>query len=211
MRDTKIKGTGNSRSIKSVPNLSALAPTYEGLLALLTGEGLPIDLGALNPAGCQQIGDDLDKANLLSDSTAALYSGLPENPVPDDVFSNIWQYLLQISGKAVVAAGTYTGTGMESNSIQLGFYPKAVLIIRLGFDAMVSSGNYYGGLAVRGGDVQTTAFSVDEHANVILPIIKLTSNGFTVFRKTVKTSTAGYTVEAMTNLSNSVFHYFAIG
>jgi len=67
MKDTTIKGTGNSRSIKSVPNLAALAPTYDKLLELLTSpDGLPIDLGPLNPAGVEEQGTSLDKANRFS-------------------------------------------------------------------------------------------------------------------------------------------------
>lgn len=85
MRDTIINGTGNSRSLKSVPNIAQLAPTYESLLALLAGDGLPIDIGPLNEAGCQQIGDALNKENLLNDTTAMMY-GLSSDAVLDDVY-----------------------------------------------------------------------------------------------------------------------------
>ena len=87
MKDTIIKGSGNSMSIRSVPNLASLAPTYEDFLRLLSsGEnGLPIDLGPLNPAGCDTVGDALDKANLLKDATAAL-AGFGPEAVPDDMF-----------------------------------------------------------------------------------------------------------------------------
>lgn len=70
MIDTIIKGTGNSRSIKSVPNLAALAPNYDKLLELLTSEdGLPIDMGALNPLGCDVVGTPLNAANLYGAET----------------------------------------------------------------------------------------------------------------------------------------------
>lgn len=67
MTDTIIKGTGNSRSIRSVPNLAALAPTYEKLLEMLTSEeGLPFDMGPLNPLGVDVMGTPLDSEHLIT-------------------------------------------------------------------------------------------------------------------------------------------------
>lgn len=80
MLDTVINGTRTSRSILgnlSIPEDWALAR------AQLVGEGWPIDFGPLNPAGLSQKGTDLNKANLLSDETAALY-GLGADATPDD-------------------------------------------------------------------------------------------------------------------------------
>jgi len=71
VKDTIIKSSGNSRSLASVPNFLSLYPTYEAFAqALVTGQ-LPIDIGPLNPAGCDVVGTSLNKANLLSDATAA--------------------------------------------------------------------------------------------------------------------------------------------
>lgn len=88
MVDTIIKGAGNSRSIKSVPNLATLAPTYEKLLELLTGDGLPVDIGGLNPAGVLVEGTNLTKSNLLSDASAAAH-GFGPDAVPDDMWSGL--------------------------------------------------------------------------------------------------------------------------
>lgn len=86
MTDTIIKGTGNSRSIRSVPNLAALAPTYDKLLEYLTGDGLPVDIGPLNENGVDVHGTDLTKASLLKDETAAI-AGFDSTAVPDDMFA----------------------------------------------------------------------------------------------------------------------------
>ena len=51
MQDTIIKGTGNSRSLRSVPNFLRLYPSYEAFGQALVAGTLPIDLGGLNPTG----------------------------------------------------------------------------------------------------------------------------------------------------------------
>ena len=60
MQDTIIKGTGNSRTLGSVPDFLTLYPTYETFGQALINRELPIDLGPLNPAGVQTAGMDLN-------------------------------------------------------------------------------------------------------------------------------------------------------
>ena len=136
MTDTIIKGSGNSRTIKSVPNLAALAPTYDKLLELLTGQGLPVDIGALNPSGLQQRGTDLNKENLLKDATAALYSKGADATV-DQVLAAIKPMIdatqSVANSKAKIAAGSYMGTGKHGesnpNSLTFPFAPKFVIML----------------------------------------------------------------------------------
>ena len=113
MKDTIIKGTGNSRTLKSVPNLANLAPTYEDFLALLVGDGLPVDLGSLNAAGLSVRGTDLNKANLLTDATARLF-GLTSTATPNTTFAKIKDLLQEtqsdMAGKCNFVTGTYAGT-----------------------------------------------------------------------------------------------------
>lgn len=134
MENTITKGTGNSRSIKSVPNLLTLYPTWEAAAQAMIDGTFPIDLGPLNPAGVQTMGTELNKANLLSDETAALYPGLPENPVPDDVLAAIGPLLNTALARAKIMTGSYTGTGgygaTNPNSISFPFTPKIVFITR---------------------------------------------------------------------------------
>lgn len=94
MQDTIIKGTGNSRSIRIPPGSVTRYPTVQAMLQAMENGDFPIDLGPPNPAGVERMGTELNKANLLSDDTAALYPELPENPVPDDVFQAIKSDLL---------------------------------------------------------------------------------------------------------------------
>lgn len=88
MKDGIISGTGSSRYLKSVPALLDLYPTYADFAQALVEGTLPIDLNGINPDGWSQLGDGLNKANLLKDTTAALY-GLSETAVPDDVLVRI--------------------------------------------------------------------------------------------------------------------------
>lgn len=131
MTDTIIKGSGNSRTIKSVPNLAALAPTYDKLLELLTGQGLPVDIGALNPSGCVQIGNDLNKETLLKDATAALY-GKNAAATPDQIFSKIAPDLANALRKGNVEHGTYIrpgpGAADTTRTINFSFTPQVVIL-----------------------------------------------------------------------------------
>ena len=72
-----------------------------------------------------QEGTPLNKNTFLKDATATLF-GLTGSAVPDDVFAAI------AIGKAQIAVGSYTGTGVygasNQNSLSFGFTPKLVVI-----------------------------------------------------------------------------------
>lgn len=71
MKDFVPLGSGNSRFLKTVNNAKTLYPTYDAFLNALIDGTLPIDLNGINSAGVAQMGTPLNKANLLTDSTAA--------------------------------------------------------------------------------------------------------------------------------------------
>lgn len=82
MIDSVLKGTGNSRFLKSaVPAGTSWADT----LAMLQAGTFPIDFNGINTEGFQQVGTPLNKANLLKDATAAQI-GLPPSTTPDGMF-----------------------------------------------------------------------------------------------------------------------------
>ena len=72
MQDGIIMGTGNSRYLKSISGFLAMYPTYEAFAQALVAGTLPIDLSGKNPDGWAQQGTPLNKANLLTDATAAI-------------------------------------------------------------------------------------------------------------------------------------------
>lgn len=86
MQDGIIKGTGNSRFLKSVPDFLSQYPTYESFVAALAAGTLPVDFNGINETGWQQLGTALNKGNLLSDETAEML-GLPNTATPNDAFS----------------------------------------------------------------------------------------------------------------------------
>lgn len=82
MIDSVLKGTGNSRFLKSaVP----AGTSWADALAMLHSGTFPIDFNGINTEGFQQVGTPLNKANLLKDATAAQI-GLPPSTTPDGMF-----------------------------------------------------------------------------------------------------------------------------
>lgn len=75
MRDGITTSSGNSRYLKSVENFLSLYPNYEAFANALIAGTLPIDLNGINPAGWQQLGTSLNKANLMSDETESAIFG----------------------------------------------------------------------------------------------------------------------------------------
>lgn len=82
MIDSVLKGTGNSRFLKSaVP----AGTSWADALAMLQAGTFPIDFNGINTEGFQQVGTPLNKANLLKDATTAQI-GLPPSTTPDGMF-----------------------------------------------------------------------------------------------------------------------------
>lgn len=73
MQDGLIKGTGNSRYLKSIADFLTQYPTYQEFAVALAAGTLPVDFNGINETGWEQLGTALSKANLLSDETAAMY------------------------------------------------------------------------------------------------------------------------------------------
>ena len=79
-------GTGDSRYLKSIAGFLQVYPNYEAFAAALVAGTLPIDLNGKNPDGWAQQGTVLNKANLLTDATAAL-EGLGSEATPNEMFA----------------------------------------------------------------------------------------------------------------------------
>ena len=67
MKDSILKGTGNSRFLRTA--LPAGTTWAEALTALRNGN-FPIDLAGANEDGFEQMGTPLNKANMLTDELA---------------------------------------------------------------------------------------------------------------------------------------------
>lgn len=118
MIDSVLKGTGNSRFLKSaVP----AGTSWADALAMLQAGTFPIDFNGINAEGFQQVGTPLNKANLLKDATAAQI-GLPPTATPDDAFKILAgilgiTYVLASSGVTVTAQnGSDTKTAVAASN-----------------------------------------------------------------------------------------------
>lgn len=86
MKDGIIAETGNSRYLRSIAGFLQAYPTYEAFAAALVAGTLPIDWNGKNPDGWAQAGTELNKANLLTDATAAL-ADLGPDATPNQMFA----------------------------------------------------------------------------------------------------------------------------
>lgn len=122
MTDGTIKGTGNSRYLKSVANFLELYPNFEAFAQALISGTLPIDLNGINTAGWSQIGTPLNKASLLSDGTAT-NTGLTSAATPDQALNKLDSRLDAVETKANTilpkSGGAMTGTLSNDASAQV--------------------------------------------------------------------------------------------
>lgn len=112
MIDSVLKGSGNSRFLKSaVP----AGTSWADVLAMLQAGTFPIDFNGINAEGFQQVGTPLNKANLLKDATAAQI-GLPPSTTPDGMFQalgntgelHVWRKTVVTSQEIPEVPGSYT-------------------------------------------------------------------------------------------------------
>nr|DAH86892.1 MAG TPA: hypothetical protein [Bacteriophage sp.] len=112
MIDSVLKGTGNSRFLKSaVP----AGTSWADALAMLQAGTFPIDFNGINTEGFQQVGTPLNKANLLKDATAAQI-GLPPSTTPDGMFQalgntgelHVWRKTVVTKDPVPEVPGSYT-------------------------------------------------------------------------------------------------------
>lgn len=93
--------------------------------------------------------------------------------------------------------GSYIGDDAETQTIDLGFQPKAVLTAeksgRMGFERTSASAKVYGGLAMPGKPVTTEGVIV----------LEVTGTGFAVHKPS---DANGY---ISTNLSGNIYYYIA--
>ena len=98
-----------------------------------------------------------------------------------------------------VAAGSYTGDGSTTRLFELGFTPKAVLVLTNGGQTYYrdSANHYYGGLAATGAPV------VGQQNYSVVEVVEV---GFQVSCRV-----QAYSLFIQSNVSGMKYHYFAIG
>lgn len=109
MKDGVIAETGNSRYLRSIAGFLQAYPTYEAFAAALVAGTLPIDWNGKNPDGWSQAGTELNKANLLTDATAALMD-LGTEATPNEMFA-------AVANKANAAAASAAAANTKAGSL----------------------------------------------------------------------------------------------
>ena len=131
-----VKGTGNSRYLRSVANVMTLYPSYESFLAALAAGTFPIDLNGINPAGVQQTGTRLNKASLLTDAAASAL-GLSASATPSQALDKLRQLVntaqTGVNNGVKFTIVSYAGTGKTGASypvqITFPFAPKLLMLV----------------------------------------------------------------------------------
>ena len=119
MEDAILSGQGNSRLLKTPPNLQI--NTISDLVALLTGSGLPVDM-LTNPTGGGFVNPNtmkpLNKKTLFNDATATGYGLAGDNATPNMAFAlldYLTQYVWVKQVKPVVTGSLVTGATAVAN------------------------------------------------------------------------------------------------
>lgn len=214
MQDTIIKGTGNSRTLKSVSDFKTKYPTYDSFVAALVAGTLPVDLGGLVSGGCSQVGTPVNTANLYDINTQNLITALYQNLVgstptavntPNSALFNLATVLVKEAalrealGNTIpkIVTGSYVGTGTygasNPNTLTFDFVPR---YFRIGS----AVGPWFEGM----GYMSTYQF-IDTSKNLYTASATVTVSGKTI--SWYNTSNA----ERQCNNSGWTYVYIAIG
>lgn len=198
MTDTIVKGTGNSRFLRSsIPENI----TFPEFVSLLRAGTFPIDLAGINDEGIEVKGTALSKGTLLSDATETAIWGDAADRTVDEALSYSFSALMGYAGeKATVVAGTYTGDGNVSQTIPLGFTPKAVIV------SAQSSGNWIVGYSSGFSYQNYIAMAINGYrfSGPIGTLLEIVDGGFDVYYK------HGSPATVYANVSSRVYSYIAI-
>lgn len=126
-------------------------PKYPGRVKLIPVAGKENVYDMVRADEPQQEGTALNKANLMTDATAALF-GLSSSAVPNDALAAIKTMLnnsnAEVSIRSKFATGTYTGAGGAGsdapNTLTFGFIPKVVFVMSEGVICFFINGCEFG-------------------------------------------------------------------
>ena len=137
MKDGIIKGTGNSRYLKSS---IAADITLAQLVSMLRAGTFPVDWNGLNSDGWDTIGTALNKANLLTDATAQALGLESTDPTINEALAKLKTLVDAVNTNLATAlrleSGTYIGTGGKGsanpNTLTFDIVPHIVWITATG-------------------------------------------------------------------------------
>lgn len=196
MKDFISTNTGNSRYMKAA--LPADCTWEEALDMLRTGD-FPFDLNGIGP-GVQQVGTPLNKANLLTDATAALLALAQSDPNVNNALNKIGEKGLTFE------RGQYTGTGTSgsSNPTKITFTINPLFVWILYSNETANQLDF-------AGDIHYTAGS-----NVVLydntyNVASWSASNKRLSFYTTRSDTAANKAKYQANTSGQVYKWVAIG
>lgn len=194
MTDGIIKGTGNSRYLKSVANVMAIYPEYTDFLRALAEGTFPVDLYGVNAGGWQVRGNDLNKASLLTDAVETSIWGSAANRTVSQALQQLRSLIATAQSTASSRLGdtwgSWTGTGESTKTLLIGggFIPRLIVIIGTQGAFML--------LTYGANNVATNESSRD--------VASVTWDGWSGSRFSV-------TLKSVGNVSGRTYDYYAIG
>lgn len=160
MTDGIIKGTGNSRYLKTVPNALTLYPDWPTALQAMVDGTFPVDFNGINPNGWTTQGTKLSKANLLTDAIANDLS-LTGEKTPTQAFEKLWNSVNRAQNtadsKLSIQILDYTGSGTETgNYKRIYFGSRSLYFMMVIMPTTVNSTSSTAGAIIPLYDVPTT-------------------------------------------------------
>ncbi|RKI64705.1 hypothetical protein D7V91_15685 [bacterium 1xD42-67] len=196
MTDGIIKGTGNSRYLKSVANVMSLYPEYTDFLRALAEGTFPVDLYGINAGGWQVRGNDINKASLLTDAVETAIWGSAANRTVSQALQQLRNLISGLSNdmrvRVIDTWGSYIGDGGKRRSLTFPFTPHFLFVLG-------TSGAY--ALFIRDADIYTT--NNDSHISYVKVIWSDRSVEW------VGNYSTSHLIGC--NIANQKYYYYAVG
>lgn len=136
MKDGIIKGTGNSRYLKSVSDFLSLYPSYEDFANALVNGNLPIDMNGINQNGWDLIGTALTKGNLMSDETSSNIFGNTDDKTVNEAL-NVLSDAAIVENQSIIPAQFVSAINPDSARIK-----EVTSVVFDGERFVATTGNY---------------------------------------------------------------------
>lgn len=197
MKDFVSKGQGDSRYLKS--NLLE-GTSWDAALALLRAGTFPIDLNGVNPDGYTQLGTALNKANLLTDTTASALELTGDDPTVNDALNTL-------AGRMRAQAKNYIGDGTygSANPCELTFDFAPIFILYLGGKTSASTYLSISSIAATLMSFVGTSYSRQDVFGTSSTQAKVSADGKTLSWYSTATATA------QLNANGYTYYFIAIG
>lgn len=138
--------------------------------------------------------------DMLTDALADKINGKADQTDLDAEIEALETLTETVAQKCQIAVGQYSGDLEESQFIEVGFTPSAVLVVdaegTMHYEHNLGNNTFAGGLVISGEPLQTRSY--EEHK-----ILEICDNGFMAYYTTFKVGSSTYTVAA-----NQGLHYY---